>query len=260
MSKPEKDPSYFEEPHLKNGGFSTDPSEAKADEVLEKTRHDEATPEQRVEHTVWDEPGLSQELIHDITAPGLTYSEWLLKRRVNTSTAKSWLITWAIVLAAGPWAILGTFIYGFSSLETSLPYAMAIVVFGTVTEEMMKIALALYVVEKRPFLFKSPLQIVVCALAGGLVFSAVENLLYIYIYIDEPSGSLIMWRWSVCVFLHTGCSLVASLGLLKIWRQVWKNLKRPPLSLAFPYLILAVVIHGAYNTLALVLSLVDFHF
>lgn len=262
MSKSDQDPSIFNEPHVKKGVFNADPSEAQADQTLEQSRQDDESAEQKIEHTVWDEPGFSAELNPDGPTDNITYSNWLHRRQADTSTAKTWLITFGIILAAGPWAILGTFFNGFINVEWAVPYAMAIVILGPVTEEIMKVALALYVVEKRPFLFKSAVQIVICALAGGLVFAAVENLLYIYVYVAESdlTPGFIMWRWTICVFLHAGCSFIASLGLLKIWRYAWTNQKKPPVSPAYPYLIAAVVIHSAYNTFALILSFTGYSF
>ena len=125
---------------------------------------------------------------------------------------------------------------------------------------VMKIAATLWIVEKRPFLFRSRLQIAVCVLAGALVFAAVENVMYLEVYIAGPTPGLARWRWSVCVAMHMGCSLVAGLGLMRIWRRAMTTRSRPQLSSGAPYLMTAAIIHGTYNAFAVLLDAMDFRF
>ena len=251
MSDPSNDPSIFHEPHLRGTPSRPDPSEKRADRTLEKARRRDATADRKVEHGVWDEPGISPDLAGDVPDGELTYARWLDLRRAQTTAARSWATTAAIALCAGPWAILGAF-YGSGQTAFSI---MAICVFGPVVEEVMKIAAAMYVVEKKPFLFQHPVQIAMCAVAAGLAFAAVENLLYLYVYVPNPPTWLIWWRWTVCVTMHTGCTLVAGLGVMRIWRDLWERRARPRLQLAYPYLVTAIVIHGVYNAFAVAFSL-----
>jgi len=253
MRKRRSDPSVLGEPHLRAGPHVPDPSEARAARVLDKARASADAEDQRVEHTVWDEPGLSPELAGQAPPAQLTYSRWLEKRRGEVSGARSWGVTLALALAAGPWAVLGAF-YGSGQTAFSL---IVIVLIGPTVEEVMKTAAAMYVIERRPFLFKSPVQIAVCVVAGALVFATLENLLYLNVYVPQPPVWLVRWRWSVCVALHVGCTLVAGLGLMRIWRDTWERRARPRLVLGFPYLVTAIVIHGTYNALAVVLTFVQ---
>jgi hypothetical protein len=248
----DNDPSIENEPHL-GGDFEVDPSESAASRQLSKSSSKE-TNNDRVEHTVWDEPGLAPATAADRPVDALTFSSWLTARIAETSYGYSWLATFGIALAAGPWALLGTFTGGGQSFAGLL----MVTVFGPVLEEMMKIAAALWVVEKRPFLFRSPAQIVVCVLVSGLVFAAIENVLYIEVYTEDPSELLIQWRWSVCVALHMGCSLVAGLGLMRIWGRTMKRRTRPRLALGAGYMVAAMVIHGAYNSFAVLLSYMEY--
>lgn len=82
----------------------------------------------------------------------------------------------------------------------------------------MKVALALWVVEKRPYLFKSTSRIVLCAAVSGVVFAAVENLLYLNVHIPNSNIELVRWRWTACVAPHGGCRLIAGEGLTQIGR------------------------------------------
>ena len=124
----------------------------------------------------------------------------------------------------------------------------------------MKIAAALYVVELKPYLFRSPVQILICVLAGGLVFSVLENLLYQYVYISDPTPELLRWRWTVCVALHVGCSCIAGLGLRRIWLTTWRCKTQPQIALAYPYIVIAVIVHGSYNGFATLLDMFNFQF
>lgn len=258
MSKPSRDPSVFDEPHLRGKPLQPDPSEGKADRALAGTRASRTSDKERVEHSVWDEPGLSPTLAGPAPQSTLTYRGWIEKRRSEIGEGKSWAITIAVAALAGPWAILGALMA--SMYGQGAAGVLAICVFGPVVEEVMKVAAGMYVVEKRPFFFRSGFQIVICALAGGLVFACIENLVYLNVYIHDPSLTMVRWRWTICVALHMGCSFIAGLGLMRIWRDTWHRTQRPRIHLGFPYLVAAMVLHGAYNAFALVLALADFRF
>ena len=55
----------------------------------------------------------------------------------------------------------------------------------------MKVAMATYVVEKRPYLFTSTAQIMFAGLAAGLSFASIENLLYLGVYIPHPTVGMV---------------------------------------------------------------------
>jgi RsiW-degrading membrane proteinase PrsW (M82 family) len=251
VSNPSRDPSVFDEPHQRGDHFEPDPGDMPAARARRQGASEpRLSPEQRAEQGVWDEPGRSPELSGSVPANGATYRRWLLQGRARTGMVRSWAVTLLVVLAAGPWAVLGALM----GTGQSLFQVVVMVVLAPVAEETMKIAAATYIIEKRPFLFVSPWQIALCGLAGGLVFAAIENLLYLEIYVSAASEQLAYWRWTVCVGLHMGCSLVASLGLVRVWRQVWQDGARPRLTTGFPCLLTAVIIHGAYNAFAVLMS------
>jgi len=256
MSRPPSDSSVHEEPHRQGDRFRPDPSEARAQEALRRSRSDNSSEDDLFEHSVWDEPGLSSELAGEAQAGQITYKTWLERRRRQIGPAKSWAITLAIALLAGPWALVGAL---WGSGRTAWG-ALSLIVFAPVVEETMKTAAALVVIEKRPFFFRSTAQIVICMLAGALVFACVENLLYLKVYIRNPSPVMTHWRWTVCVALHMGCTCIAGLGVIRIWRDVWQRRGRPRLHLGFPYAVTAIVLHGAYNAFALILSLTRYAF
>lgn len=244
--------SIWSEPHLRGGSFRADPSEHAAGARTDATRD----PDDHVDHSVWDEPALRGMIPGEPPPEALTYARWLAEKRAETTVGRTWLVTALCALAAGPLAVLGTIVQSSAGWSTLL----AVVVIGPVTEEVMKIALPLWIAERKPYLFRSRMQIAVCALSSGLAFAAIENVLYLHVYIPDPSSEIAAWRWSVCVALHMGCALVASLGVMRAWSRAEHADARRRLAVATPLLITAMIIHGAYNGLALLLEHTRFFF
>ena len=243
---PDDDHSIENEPHLRHGGPDKVPGD------MAKASSDTS----RIEHTVWDEPALNPAAREQMPADALTYEGWLERRIEERSVVSSWQITILVALVAGPLAVLGAIFNGSSSTLG----ALNLTVFGPATEEIMKVAGLLWIVEKRPFRFTSRLQIILCACAGGLAFGLIENLLYLKVFVDDPSESLTYWRWTVCTFLHSGCSIIAGLGIMRIWKNPMARREKPRLAHVTPYLVIAIVIHGVYNGFCLLLSLAEFQF
>ncbi|MCC5849835.1 MAG: PrsW family intramembrane metalloprotease [Verrucomicrobia bacterium] len=193
--------------------------------------------------SVWMEPGRQAD------GQPNPYAEWYEKQKAGTTTFASWRLTLLLSLIAGPLAV-------FSAFFTRAPGAgyLLIVVAGPLIEEVGKVMGPLMVVERNPARFITRGQILFCALISGLVFSVIENFLYLKVYIRDPTPLLIWWRWTVCVGLHVGCSLIAGLGVAKIWQEADQNRKPPKLETGLPLLITAVVLHGVYNLLAILLD------
>ena len=245
--------SVNQEPHLRNNGFDVDPSEKTAGEIKPMESSSETT---RIDHTVWDEPTLNPAAREQIPDDAVTYERWLDRKISERSVLKSWQITVLVALSAGPWAVLGAIMSG----NQSIWGIFAITVFAPAVEEIMKIAGLLWIIEKRPFLFASRFQIIVCALCGGLAFAVIENLIYLHIYIPNPPTTLVQWRWTVCTCLHCGCSVIAGLGMMRIWQTTMRERTRPQISNASTYFILAMVIHGCYNGFCIILEMAKFQF
>lgn len=198
-----------------------------------------------IEHTVWNEPSL---VASGATAPDgqLTYARWLDAESARFTWAQSFWVTVGLALVAGPFGVLGAFVSGPSSGLSAFGL-LAVVVVGPVTEEITKIAGALWVVEKRPYWFKSMLQVLLCAGAGGLAFAAIENLIYIYLYNPGGGAEFRAWRWTICTALHVNCSMIAGWGLVRIWHKAISTRTRPELRLGMPLFALAMITHGLYN-------------
>ena len=219
-----------------------DPSEWAAAVRLDRELVRESAAD-RVEQTVWDEPALSAELVGGPGDDDLTYQHWLVRNIAATPLSKTWLVTLLVALAAGPWGVLGA-LFGSGGHWLAVT---AYTIFGPVTEEVTKIAVALWVVEKRPYLFSSKMQILFCAVCGGMAFAAIENLLYLHVYVPEHSPTFVHWRWEVCSGLHVCCSFIAGVGLAQIWDRTMRLQQQPQLAAGVPWLVIAMVGHGLYN-------------
>ena len=93
--------SVFDEPHMQADAFHADQrSEEVATRVL---AHQSTAPTDAIDHSVWDEPSLSQ----PIGSEALTYDRWLSWHQSQTTIVLSVAITLGIAIASGIWAVLG---------------------------------------------------------------------------------------------------------------------------------------------------------
>jgi RsiW-degrading membrane proteinase PrsW (M82 family) len=88
----------------------------------------------------------------------------------------------------------------------------------------------------------------------------VENLLYLFVYIKDPTPTLVVWRWSVCVALHVGCTMIAARGIVAVWHDTITKGAQPSIAHATRWLIVAMVVHGAYNGVVIFLKLSEYEF
>ncbi|MFN9720274.1 MAG: PrsW family glutamic-type intramembrane protease [Planctomycetota bacterium] len=234
------DPSVFAEPWMQNVIHGSAPDSLPG-------LNQEATTDIEPEDTVWDEPALANSLSDGVS--GQSWFQYFLQKSQQTSPVYSWWVTCCTVIVAGPLAIVGTLVQGMISSGLTL-----VVVMGPTTEEIMKVAIPLWIVERRPWWFRSSAQILVCGFCSGLAFAAVENVMYLNLYVPNPTLGLTQWRWSVCVLMHAGCSVIASLGVARIWQQVFITRSRPELSSGALLVFTAILLHGTYNAMAMLLE------
>ena len=232
-NEPKTDASVFDEPWM------NDPASSRPMSGL--------VPE---DQSVWDEAGMSAELAGEIPSDALTWYRWYSKQVGATSGLQTWLTTLGVVLVGGVFAVFGTF----ATQSVFGGHLIGATVIGPTTEEIMKIALPLWLVEKRPWLYRHHIQILVSTWTSGMAFAAVENLVYLNIYVSNPSAELVIWRWTVCVLLHSGCSVIAGIGLCRIRRQFQRKRQMPALSDGARWILAAIVIHGIYNGIVTLLE------
>ncbi len=247
------EPGVEFEPHLQRGDDAVAAREADADEIgmepvraLDSIGTGFAEAEDHL-HALGDEPALSGEVLANVDALG--YGDYVALR---TSETKWWMRYGGVILAAvvsGPFAILGVVLSAFMGSGHSWIAFASLCLFGPLVEEMLKLGGALYLTEQRPWLLPGAWCVPVIAVISALEFAVIENLLYLYVYFPNAGADLVVWRWTVCVAWHVGCSLIGSVGIMLVARRARQTGKPPRISIATPYFIVAVLIHGSYNGL-----------
>jgi len=241
-----KSESVFDEPQYTSTHFRVDDTDGV---IAEETPSADELP---VWQGVLDEPIFAGAPENVAAVAGGSYRQWLQEGVQRTPAWKSWGITLGLACVSGCFAVFGAML---TQIGYSGAGGMALAVAaGPLAEEVMKIAAVLMTVEKRPYLFRSPLQIMLCGLASATVFAVLENLLYLHLYIPSPTLEIIRWRWTICSALHIGCTMVASLGVVRIWRAAMAEGRPPRVGDGMRYWVVAAVIHGLYNFAAIMIS------
>ncbi len=206
--------------------------------VAPPARADEAGP-----YSVYDEPAW-QAAMQDVPEHARTYANWYRDGLARMPFWRSQAITLGLALLAGPFAVAGALFFAQPATTVGL---VATVIMAPVIEEILKIGVALLAFERRPYWFTSGAQLFVLVLVSALCFATVENLLYLNVYIQQPSDTIILWRWTVCTALHLGATGLAGLGLLRVFQVSRATLSPPDASLGAPMFAAAIALHAAYN-------------
>jgi len=283
MTSEDSNSSAFHEPHLRPGppAFSKDPSEASRG-GRERFEPAGAESTYRDGHSIWDEPdilpGRSDSLIgqdwlcsacgynlrglfvgqrcpecgrvelYRPPPPGVnSYRTWLLRQIGQTEPETCWLVALGAALVGGLWAVIASLIGTQHAGVGGWSTFLLAVVYAPTVEETMKIAAGAYVVELRPYWFQRQEQIHLATVGAAVVFAVIENLIYLYVFVQGPTVKLALWRWLVCTALHAGCTYLAAGGLVEVWRQALTEYRRPRITRALRYLVPAIILHGAYN-------------
>ncbi len=166
------------------------------------------------------------------------------------------LFTVLLALIGGLFGIFGAFFGEFQAGG----FLLLPVLGAPIIEEALK-PVGVYLLQVRwPRLLLGRLHTGLLAGLAGLTFGVIEALVYVYVYVEDPSDSFVTYRFTLPLVLHTTCSMLVGLG---ITRSVvsWANGENPLPKSSRNLYIAAVAIHAAYNTLAIVLALtgvVDF--
>jgi DNA-directed RNA polymerase subunit RPC12/RpoP len=283
MSTPSRDPSVFDEPQFQGGQHESDKSEDRARRVLQKSV-ESAESLNASGQGIYEEPDIlpgreietiqqdwscsncgynlrglqvgtacpecgQRELYRPAPDGTVSYRRWLESKLQNSSAAQGWYLALLLGILGGPLAVIGAFFQQSFRNIASLGLLMMVAIVAPAVEETMKIASTSYIVERWPYLFRRRHQIVLAAALSGFTFSVIENFIYLNVYISNPGPYLIAWRWTVCVVLHTGCSALASMGLVQVWQRTISELRPPKIQLAITALISAIIVHGLYNAL-----------
>ncbi len=187
-----------------------------------------------------------------------SYASWLIAARARSSVAASRTAVTVVALVGGLLGVVGTFLTppALGALAGgSLLYMVAI---APTIEELMKLGAAAWLVELRPYLVRTASQLRGAAFFAGLGFAVLENILYLNVYVPNPTIALMLWRWLLCTTLHISCCLIAANGLVRVWERTITEGRPPRMDLAIPAFVTAMGVHGAFNLTAAALSFAGF--
>lgn len=220
--------------------------------------------------SVWDEPTMQapapaasidhaadEPVLADVASNMRSYADDYEEQRAATPQWRRWLVAAGAVFVAGPLGVLGAFLGAFASVGSLPVVVFAVVLIGPAVEEFVKAASGFYLAEQRPWLVPSGWVLVLIVVAGGLGFAVIENWIYLTIYIEDPSEAIIRWRWIFGPLIHGSASLLAGIGVRKVWQTAHDSGTRPNAHLAFWWFVAAVALHGTYNAGAVILEALE---
>ncbi|MFM1804324.1 MAG: hypothetical protein RL136_1203 [Planctomycetota bacterium] len=181
------------------------------------------------------------------------YDDLLADRLAATPLWMKFLTIALLVVVAGPFGVFGAF---WTTLGggSGAGYFLVIVT-GPLIEEVGKVALLLWFAERRPWLLPGGVAIVLTGFAAGAMFGVIENILYLEVYFPDKAAEIAPYRWLATAPMHAIASSIAALGAARVWRDAMTRRLAPRVSLAAPFIVAAVLLHGAFNLAATVLGL-----
>jgi RsiW-degrading membrane proteinase PrsW (M82 family) len=233
--------SIDHEPALGGGRPEPDPAEKRAADTGRDADEMEA-----LRDSIANQPALAGH-----RDPG-QWTRWIERKRSECTLRGNLGVTLLAAVFGGPFAILGALISG----QPGLLPMMYVVLFGPVAEEVLKQSGMTFVLEKKPYRVFAAWQFVFAGVVSGLMFGAIENLVYVHLYFNaagvpaQKLAPLAEFRWTVCMPLHALWAAIASLGLVRAWKRQLRRGGPADLSAAFGWFIVAIGLHGLYNLAA----------
>ena len=150
-------------------------------------------------------------------------------------------------LLSGMFAILSAII---RQLIIGMPDLLAAIMVAPPVEEILKAAIPIMVLEHRANWLSRGRDLLWFAMGSALVFAVVENLLYQFFYLENPSSELLMWRWIACTAMHVTATGLSGVGLMRTYERGVRTGRKPRFVWEWPWLIGAIAVHMAYNAYA----------
>lgn len=230
---------YFDihsEPSGFDGPFESDPTEQKVPPI--DGHEDEIS---TVRDSVLNEPAFTGQLQQ------AEMGQWLAQKRARCTLTGNLLVTLAAALVAGPFAVIGALMIG----RQTFFQILYMILFAPIIEELLKQSGMIYLLEKKPYRIFSSGQFIFAAVISAAAFATFENLLYINVYIRpemmEDFSRFCYFRWTVCTTLHVACSVIASFGLVRVWKKQTTDGRAADLAFGFYWFSAAMILHGLYN-------------
>lgn len=175
-----------------------------------------------------------------------SYARWLAEHQARGTDSRAWAIAALVPVLSLPFAAVS----GFLSVEFT--GALNFIVVGPVVAEVLKLAVASVVVERRGYLIRRPSQLYLMTVATAVVFALVQNVIALTLYFPGASIELRVYRWFVGVLAHVGCTAIATRGLVSVSQRARHQRRPASLTGAYPMILVAILLHAAYNACAFI--------
>lgn len=201
--------------------------------------------EEDIDHSVWAEPSLNSDVAAAIPESALTYKKWIDQRVESWSEFSAWTVTLGVVSLTIPCAALAAIISWMTSNLFAISDLIIACFLGPMLQELCKILIPLWIVEKRPYFFTTWFQFVLIAIVTALSFSVVSNF-FLSLVVGEVTTSIFLFQWVGVLGLNLITASIANFGLEKIWRTSIKHGQPPRLEIGYPYFATAIGLHVAF--------------
>lgn len=258
---PSNDPDIRNEPHLRPDAIQPvyDPAIDTPLGFNSQPVHFSPHSEEDIDHSVWDEPSLTPDVLAATPKSALTYANWLNQRRESWSEFNAWTVTLGVILLSVPCAIIAAIIsWTTGNVFIASDLVIACIV-GPMLQEICKIAVPLWIVEKRPYFFTTWFQFFIFALASATVFAAVSNSI-LSLVVPKITRGVFLFQWVGVLGVNLVTASIATYGLETIWRNSINSGKPPKLDDGYPYFATAIGVHILFaivTTIWLVFSNLD---
>ena len=163
------------------------------------------------------------------------------------------------------WYVLGPLIamvgglFGiFTAAYEEMGYGLYVGTFAAapIFEEAIKPCGVYWLLGRRPYALPSQRYTACLAALAGLTFGIIESLVYLglyYLAYEEHDQTMIIWRFTVCLLLHTTCSFIVGFGInqkLAAWVRGEVRLLKGNRK----FFLTAMIIHSCYNIFAWILE------
>ena len=245
---PSNDPDIRNEPHLLPAHGKNPAHDPAVDAPLgfeSKAINFSQNSEEDIDHSVWDEPSLNPQVVATTPESALTYANWLNQRRANWGQWQAWTATLGVILLSCPCAAVAAVISWFAGNHFFVTDVLVACIVAPFLQEIFKIAVPLWIVEKRPYLFTSWFQFFVLALVTGTIFSVVSNF-FLSLAVEEITRPFFLFQWLGVLGLNLVTAAIATFGLETIWRKTITSGKPPKLEHGYPWFATAIGLHIAF--------------
>ncbi|MGH8631010.1 MAG: PrsW family glutamic-type intramembrane protease [Burkholderiales bacterium] len=165
--------------------------------------------------------------------------------------AYQYVLVTLLALFGGVLGIIGAAV---QELQATPLFILLLFIGAPIIEEALKPSGVYIALIRWPQALRSQLFTAVLTALSGLVFGIIESIVYVTVYVDDPSEAFVAYRFSVTLVLHAGASFLVGLGIN--YRVIdWAQGRAPLAKSSRNYYIAACVLHGAYNTIAFALAI-----